>query len=105
STALTTRPTDFPPPLRIARQAGACFRESLIVESDYQTTSECSFWKQTASRGRSSHGRHFRNYYGNNLDLPGSGIRTAGCLLALRHWHQPSPKTIGRAFFPRSTVE
>src|ERR1700730_12332268 len=39
-------------------QAGPCFREGLIVESEYQTTPENSFWKQSASRGRSSYGRH-----------------------------------------------
>src|ERR1035441_3543377 len=42
---------------RRAVQAGLCFREGLIVESGDQTTSEDSFWNQSASRGRSSHGR------------------------------------------------
>ena len=43
--------------LLTAGQAGPYFRECLIVESGYQTASECSFWKQGASRGRSSDGR------------------------------------------------
>src|SRR6516162_5143900 len=82
----------------VAGQAGPCFRESLIVESGTQTTSENSFWKQGASRGRSSYGRH-RDSGGNRIRCQGAVFVSAGCPLALLPCHQPSLAANPRALF------
>src|SRR6185436_14170726 len=76
-------------------QAGPCFREGLIVESDYQTTPEYSFWKQSASRGPKLLRQTSRGY-ANSTENRGAVFVSAGCPLALLRCHQPSP-TANRA--------
>ena len=92
--------------LLAAGQAGLCFREGLIVESGCQTTSECSFWKQSASRGRSSHGRHVAaactaSWSGSDIRIRGMPARSptlppdvAECQLSERLFHSPEGRRL-----------